>query len=62
MEARLVVTDGAGERRSVEVSHEALIRHWERLRIWIDENRENLRIRDFPSRKPERLPILAAQA
>ena len=29
----------------VEVSHEALIRHWERLRAWIDENRANLRTR-----------------
>ena len=31
-EARLVVTDEAGGRRSVEVSHEALIRHWDKLR------------------------------
>ena len=44
-EARLVVTDEAGGRRSVEVSHEALIRHWDKLRAWIDENRENLRTR-----------------
>ena len=46
-EARLVVTDEAGGRRSVEVSHEALIRHWERLRTWIDENRDKLRAREF---------------
>ncbi len=46
-EARLVVTDEAGGRRSVEVSHEALIRHWERLRTWIDENRDKLRTREF---------------
>ena len=45
-EARLVVTDEAGGRRWVEVSHEALIRHWETLRAWVEENRENLRIRD----------------
>ena len=44
-EARLVVTDEAGGRRSVEVSHEALIRHWRELRAWIDANRENLRTR-----------------
>jgi hypothetical protein len=46
-EARLVVTDEAGGRRSVEVSHEALIRHWDKLRAWIDENRDKLRTRDF---------------
>jgi len=46
-EARLVVTDEAGGRRSVEVSHEALIRHWKELRGWVDENREKLRTREF---------------
>ena len=46
-EARLVVTDEAGGRRSVEVSHEALIRHWDKLRDWIDDNRDKLRTRDF---------------
>jgi hypothetical protein len=40
-EARLIVTDMVGERGSVEVSHEALIRHWRELRRWIDVNREN---------------------
>jgi WD40 repeat protein len=45
MEVRLIVTDKAGERGSVEVSHEALIRHWKELRAWIDANRENLRTR-----------------
>jgi hypothetical protein len=44
-EARLVVTDEAGGRRSVEVSHEALIRHWKELRGWVDANRDNLRTR-----------------
>ncbi len=44
-EARLIVTDKAGERGSVEVSHEALIRHWRELRQWIDANRDNLRTR-----------------
>ena len=42
-EARLIVTDKA----SVEISHEALIRHWENLRGWIDDNREKLRTREF---------------
>jgi tetratricopeptide (TPR) repeat protein len=39
------VTGDAAGSRSAEVSHEALIRHWEKLRAWIDENREKLRIR-----------------
>jgi TIR domain len=46
-DARLVVTDEAAGRRSVEVSHEALIRHWDRLRAWIEENRDKLRTREF---------------
>lgn len=29
---------------TVEVAHEALIRQWERLRGWLDENREGLRL------------------
>jgi hypothetical protein len=44
-DARLLVTDQSEGRRSVEVSHEALIRHWGELRQWIDANRENLRTR-----------------
>jgi hypothetical protein len=44
-DARLIVTDKAGERGSVELSHEALIRHWRELRQWIDANRDNLRTR-----------------
>src|SRR4051812_28637828 len=44
-EARLIVTGDAAGHRSAEVSHEALIRHWEKLRAWVDENRENLRTR-----------------
>ena len=50
-EARLIVTDRAGERGSVEVSHEALIRHWDKLRAWIDDNRDKLRTRARFSRK-----------
>ena len=44
-EARLIVTGEAGGRRSVEVSHESLIRHWNELRAWVDENRDKLRTR-----------------
>ena len=38
--ARLVTIDGSG----VEISHEALIRTWPRLREWIAEDREGLRV------------------
>lgn len=42
-EARLVTTGGPPvEDRWVEVSHEALIRGWPRLRQWIDEERGDL--------------------
>jgi hypothetical protein len=44
--ARLLVTGGdSAARPTVEVAHEALIRTWPRLRIWIDANREKLRAR-----------------
>ena len=44
---RLVVTTPRGEERltEVEVAHEALIRHWNRLKRWLDENRSVLRLR-----------------
>lgn len=35
--ARLLVS---GRRETVELAHEALISHWDRLRDWIDEDRE----------------------
>ncbi|MEV5892559.1 nSTAND1 domain-containing NTPase [Nonomuraea fuscirosea] len=38
--ARLIILD----RDSVEIGHEALIRSWPRLRDWLDENREGLRV------------------
>lgn len=38
-DARLIVVD----KDIVEVAHEALIREWPRLRLWLDENRESLR-------------------
>ncbi len=44
-DARLIVkTD-----KDVEVAHEALIRHWERLRIWLNEDREGLQLHDHLS-------------
>jgi class 3 adenylate cyclase/WD40 repeat protein len=39
-EARLVTVSGAG----VEVAHEALIREWPRLRGWLDDDRDSLRL------------------
>lgn len=39
-DARLITTD-KGE---AEVAHEALIRNWPRLRTWLDEDREGLRL------------------
>jgi len=50
-DARLIVTnelrqrtDGNQTETVVDVAHEALIRHWIRLRQWVNENREALRI------------------
>jgi len=45
IEARLFVTelDDDGQ-ASVMVTHEALLWHWPRVKEWIDQNRENLRI------------------
>ncbi len=47
--ARLLVT-GRDEARTdvqtVEIAHEALIQHWDRLRQWVDEDREFLRTRE----------------
>ena len=47
-DARLVVTRGldSGAEGEVEVAHEALIRHWPRLRGWLDEDRINYRLRE----------------
>ena len=43
---RLVTTQGndGSQDSFVEVSHEALIKHWGELRRWINENREQLRV------------------
>lgn len=45
---RLIVTerDGGSGAVTVEVAHEALIRRWQRLRDWIDADREFLRTRE----------------
>jgi energy-coupling factor transporter ATP-binding protein EcfA2 len=56
-DARLIVTDtrkgipgsaeeGGRDRVEVEVAHEALITSWDRLRGWLDEDRESLRLHD----------------
>ncbi len=39
-DARLLVTgrDEATEEQTLEVAHEALIRHWRRLRSWLDQD------------------------
>ncbi|MDP8961330.1 MAG: serine/threonine protein kinase [Actinomycetota bacterium] len=41
VEARLLTAD----RKTVELAHEAIIRTWPRLRGWIEESRDDLRIR-----------------
>jgi tetratricopeptide (TPR) repeat protein len=45
-DARLLTvgTDQQNGERLVDVAHEALIRSWPRLRIWIDESRTTLRV------------------
>lgn len=43
-DARLLVTSGDQHTDTVDVAHEALIRGWPRLRKWIDESREALRL------------------
>jgi hypothetical protein len=44
---RLITTKSEGKDQEgyIEVAHEALIRSWPRLRSWIDENRDILRIK-----------------
>lgn len=38
--ARLIMKTVNEDKTEVEVAHEALIRHWERLKIWLNEDRE----------------------
>lgn len=40
--ARLLVRNEEGGHPTVEIAHEALIRKWERLRIWLHEDRDKL--------------------
>lgn len=47
--ARLIVKTVNDDKTEVEVAHEALIRHWERLRIWLNEDRDALRLRESVS-------------
>jgi len=42
VEARLLTADEQADQRTVEVSHEALLRDWPLLRGWLDEEREFL--------------------
>ncbi len=46
VEARLLATDRDASTRepTVEVAHEALLRDWPRLRSWLDEDRDDLRV------------------
>ena len=60
--ARLITTTGADvpeAEGSVEVAHEALIRHWSELRKWIDAEREFLRSREEFLRSWKRLRATA---
>jgi hypothetical protein len=47
-DAALLVTsyNQVTEQEEIQVAHEALIRHWKRLRSWLDENLANLRLRE----------------
>ena len=42
VEARLVVRNEKGGAPTIEIAHEALIRKWEQLRVWIQEDRIRL--------------------
>jgi hypothetical protein len=41
VDARLLVIDGEGDERTVELVHESLIHGWPTLARWLDENRED---------------------
>lgn len=45
-DARLVTLSSIGKESVAEVTHEALFEHWNSLRKWIDEGRENRRFHD----------------
>jgi tetratricopeptide (TPR) repeat protein len=55
VENRLFVTElGDDGDTVVTVAHEALLWHWPRVREWVDQNRENLRIRSRIAAAAER--------
>ena len=56
VEKRLLVadTDPQGE-VTVRVAHEALLREWQRVKEWLTENREFLRMRGPPGFQPQAL-------
>ena len=45
VQARLLISGSDGQRRTLEVAHEALFRSWERLVAWLDQSAEALRLR-----------------
>ncbi|MEW6403750.1 MAG: hypothetical protein AB1649_18300 [Chloroflexota bacterium] len=47
--ARLIVKTVNENRSEIEVAHEALIRYWSRLRTWLNEDRDRLRLRESVS-------------
>ena len=58
VENRLFVTElGSDGSVVVTVAHEALLWHWPRVREWVDQNRENLRIRSRIAAAAERWEI-----
>ncbi|MDH3747975.1 MAG: tetratricopeptide repeat protein [Gammaproteobacteria bacterium] len=58
VENRLFVTELADDGNAVvTVAHEALLWHWPRVREWVEQNRENLRIRGRIAAAAERWEI-----
>jgi Tol biopolymer transport system component len=54
VDARLLVSDRDNEgRETLEVAHEALLRAWPRLRVWLDEDQDKLRLRETIRRAAE---------
>ncbi len=46
---RLIVKTLREDKIEIEVAHEALIYHWERLRAWLNEDRDNIKLRESVS-------------
>lgn len=54
VDARLLVSDRDKEgQETLEVAHEALLRAWPRLRVWLDEDQDKLRLRETIRRAAE---------